>query len=342
MSFRHLLLLALGILAAAILLSVFRNPTQVISPLGKLGNPSPTEKPLKKYSYKSLKTRKSQEGKITIDKILKDDDRFTSYRFFFTTGGKRVSGLMNVPKNISNLPVMVLIRGYVDQTIYTTGEGTRRVGEEFASQGFITLSPDLLGYGSSDKPSSDAMEERFQTYTTILDLLESIKTLNEALEKQNLPLARTESVGIWGHSNGGQIALSILEITGATYPTILWAPVSKPFPYSILYYTDDANDHGKALRKVVAQFEAEYDSELYSLINYFDWIKAPLQLHQGTADEAVPQAWSDILYDTLKEKEIPVTYYTYSGENHNFNTGGWQTAFDRGLSFIKKELGLVQ
>ena len=237
---------------------------------------------------------------------------------------------------------MVLIRGYVDQTIYTTGEGTRQVGEEFASQGFITLSPDLLGYGSSDKPSSDAMEERFQTYTTILDLLESIKTLNEALEKQNLPLARTESVGIWGHSNGGQIALSILEITGATYPTILWAPVSKPFPYSILYYTDDANDHGKALRKVVAQFEAEYDSEPYSLINYFDWIKAPLQLHQGTADEAVPQAWSDILYDTLKEKEIPVTYYTYSGENHNFNTGGWQTAFDRGLSFIKKELGLVQ
>lgn len=339
MSFRLTLLLVLVIIAAGIFLTVTRNPNRLISPLGK---PAPTEKPLKKYSFESLRGRKYQGSRITIDKILKDDDRFTSYLFFFTTGGKRVSGLMNVPKNGSNLPVMVLIRGYVDQTIYTTGEGTRRVGEEFANQGFLTLAPDFLGYGSSDKPSSNAMEERFQTYTTILDLLESIKTVNEALEKQNLPLAKTESVGIWGHSNGGQIALSILEITGKKYPTILWAPVSKPFPYSILYYTDDVDDHGKALRKLVSRFEAEYDSELYSLINYFDWIKAPLQLHQGTGDEAIPQAWSDTLYNTLKEKKIPVAYYTYPGENHNFNNGGWQTAFDRGVSFVKKELGLVQ
>ena len=42
---------------------------------------------------------------------------------------------------------------------------------------------------------------------------------------------------------------------------ILWAPVSKPFPYNILYYTDEAEDRGKWLRGEIAKFEARLSSE---------------------------------------------------------------------------------
>jgi len=111
---------------------------------------------------------------------------------------------------------------------------------------------------------------------------------------------------------------------------VLWAPVSKPFPYSILYYTDEAEDRGKALRKKLADFEKDYDVELYSLTNYLDRIKAPIQIHQGTLDEAVPRRWTDELV-----KRIEVDYRVYPGADHNL-VGGWSQAVQRSIDFWEK------
>jgi len=296
------------------------------------------EKPLLKYTYKNLRDYKSVASDIQIDKEIKTGKDFTSYLFFFKTNGKKVSGLLNIPDKQGMYPVMVLVRGFVDPEAYTTGTGSQRVGEYFASQGFITVSPDFLGYGQSDKPSVDAFEDRFQTYTTVIDLLSSLKSLNVAFTTKGIQNITWDEnkIGMWAHSNGGQIALSVAEITGFTFPLVVWAPVSKPFPYSILYYTDEFDDRGKALRKVLAGFERNYDAEEYSLTNYFDWIKAPIQLHQGLSDESVPAVWSDSLKKTLSEKEKNIEYFTYPGENHNFQNGSWPAAVERSLEFIKK------
>lgn len=309
-------------------------PTKIFSPLGQ-GKIS-KEKKLAKYTFLALQKTLYPGSKITIDKVLKDETNFTSYLFYFNASGKKISGLMNVPKTSGNYPLIVMIRGYVDKKIYQPGIGTSHGGELLAQNGFITLAPDFLGYGYSDKAVTDAMEDRFLTYVSVLELLSSTRNLNSALENKSLS-ARFDStnIGLWGHSNGGQIALSVLEISGNDYPTVLWAPVSKPFPYSILYYTDYIPDHGKALRKVVAEFEKEYDSEKYSLTNYFDWIKAPLQIHQGDADAAVPQMWSDILVETLKKKGKDVEYFTYPGVNHNFDQD-WDLVMQRTMDFYKK------
>jgi dipeptidyl aminopeptidase/acylaminoacyl peptidase len=200
------------------------------------------------------------------------------------------------------------------------GTGTQHSAEVYAANGFISLAPDFLGFGGSEKPSADVFEERFETYTTALNLLASVKTL---------PMADATRVGIWGHSNGGQIALTALEVLGRPIPAILWAPVSKPFPYSILYYTDEADDHGKALRKELADFEQNYDVEKYSLSNYLGRITGPVLLHQGTADDAVPVAWSDILAKNLKD----VTYVTHPGADHDMN-GAWNTVVLEDLKFF--------
>lgn len=310
----------------------------IISPLSK--EPSPTPKPLAKYTFTSLQKRAVQSSAITIGGQLKDEAQFSSYTFFFKDNGKKVSGLLNVPKLAGTYPVIVMFRGYVDRKIYTTGEGTRRGGEYFAQNGFITLAPDFLGYGESDMPSSDAIEERFQTYTTALSLLGSVQKINEALQEKKIEGIQSDSnkVGIWGHSNGGHIALSVLAMTGKPYPTVLWNPASKPFPYSILYYTDEYDDHGKFLRKVIANFEKDYDVEQYSMTNYFSSITAAIQLHQAMADEAVPQKWSDQLNDMLKKLDKDVTYYTYSGDDHNFSKGSWEIAIERSLSFFTSHL----
>lgn len=296
------------------------------------------EKSLEKYSYPNLRNTVFKGSKITIEKVVKDEEQFISNIFSFSVQGKKVSGLMNVPNRLGNYPVIVMIRGYVPKDMYEPGIGTSHGGEVLAQSGHITLAPDFFGYGSSDNPPISSLEDRFLTYVTILELIQSIPNLNSSLEKESLEARYDGShIGIWGHSNGGQIALSALEISGEKYPTVLWAPVTKPFPYSVLYYTDDVEDHGKALRKVIADFEVDYDAEKYSLTNYLDWIQAPIQIHQGGADEAVPERWSGDFIEIMKTKEKEVEYNTYPGDDHNFTQGNWGTVIIRTMEFYKKQ-----
>lgn len=316
-----------------------RRERVVISPVGNIA----IEKPLDKYTFERLKRKKFISSPIQIGKKVQDGEAFVSYLFYFSDDGKKVSGLMNVPKTEGTYPVIVMFRGFVPKEKYASGEGTYHSAEFFAQNGFITLAPDFLGYGESDKPSNDSMEERFQTYTTVLSLLSSIPNLNQALKniENGIVRAKVENIGIWGHSNGGHIALSILAISGKNYPTVLWNPVSKAFPYSILFFTDDFDDHGKALRRVLADFEKEYDAEKYSPSNYYKWITAPVQLHQAIDDEAVPKKWSDQLEEELAKLKKDVTYFTYPGENHNFSQGSWQTVIQRSINFYRQSFNNI-
>ncbi len=307
--------------------------------------------PLAKYSIPNLAQAypNIQPVKIEIGKVLKESKNFTSFEFTFsfdpTLSGskviKKVSGLINLPagrqvfqknsidQQLSGYPVIVMFRGYVDPKEYFIGDGTIHSSEFFANNGFITIAPDFLGYGDSDHEAENIFEARFQTYTTAMTLLASIP--KSSFYIYNSPIF------IWGHSNGGQIALTTLEITGASYPTVLWAPVSKPFPYSILYYTDDASDSGKFLRHETAEFENNYDSDLYSLTKYLNLIKAPIQLNQGTGDEAVPIAWSDLLNKNLKEASVSAEFIKYAGADHNLNPK-WNEAIINAVEFYEKHI----
>jgi dipeptidyl aminopeptidase/acylaminoacyl peptidase len=292
-------------------------------------------KPLEKYTIENLSVTKPEEGEIEIGEVISEEENFTSYLFSFefkpTLQGKetkKTTGQLNMPNEEGNYPLVLMLRGYVDQEIYQTGIGTRKAAEIFADNGFITIAPDFLGYGESDMQNEDIFEARFQTYTTALSLLASL---------DSIPNWDKTNIFIWGHSNGGQIALTILEITGEDYPTTLWAPVSKPFPYSILYYTDESEDRGKYIRRELAKFENLYDVELFSTDRYFERINASLQVHQGSADDAVPINWTNELAEKLDELEKENTYYVYSGADHNM-VPVWDTVVARDLNFFNENV----
>lgn len=303
------------------------------------------DRSLDKYSTENLSNAKSQmiNAKLSVGKTLKEDANTTSSEFIMEFNPnldgktmKKVSGLVNIPKNIppGGAPVIVMIRGFIDPKDYFIGDGTQHAGEVFARNGYITIAPDFLGYGDSDLESTNVWETRFQTYTTMVALLQSTRSFAALADRWD-----KKNIFIWAHSNGGQIALTTLEITGVDYPTTLWAPVSAPFPFSILYYTDEADDKGKALRKSLATFEETYNTELYSLDNYFDLINknTKIQLHQGTADDAVPKAWSDKLNKTLVALGLDVNYYVHTNATHDM-TGAWNEAVVEDLAFFKKNL----
>lgn len=284
---------------------------------------APKERILDKYSIENLAKADIKPGKL----ILNREENTFSFDFEPALDGKAAStsGQIRIPGK-GKYPVVVLIRGYVDREIYKTGVGTEHGSEVFAKNGYITIAPDFLGYGNSSPESTNLFESRFQTYTTILTLLKSLNQIGEW---------DGTNIFIWAHSNGGQIALTTLEITGAKYPTALWAPVSTPFPYSILYFTDELSDYGKYLRSELAKFEADYDVNLYSAHNYYKRIRAPIDLHQGEADESVPVKWSDALNKSLEENSAEVDYHKYPGTDHNM-IPSWNTAIAHDLEFFKK------
>ena len=295
----------------------------------------PSGRPLDAYTIPELSKRMYTPSTIVFDDAIATTSAYTSYNFHFLSDTKKVAGLAHIPRTTqvaAKFPVIIQLRGFVARETYTTGVGTARSGQVFAQNGFLTIAPDFLGYGRSDPQSSDVFEERFETYTVAANLIASIPTLT---------IADPNRIALWGHSNGGQIALTVLEILGKPIPTSLWAPVSKPFPYSILYYTDEASDSGKLLRKFLASFEKDYDTDLYSMSRYIDRIVAPMQIHQGTADDAVPVAWTNDFVKRLQKSGKDATIFIYPGANHNMvapGTDSWSTAVMRDVEFFKKYL----
>lgn len=326
----------INILLVGCVVYLYQQKVELLSPLAP--KQEVVETPLDKYAYDTLKKTAFESQEMDFDTVIDKTTAYETRMFYFQVEGKKVSGLAHVPVTQGEHPVIIMVRGFVDPAIYKPGIGTARVAQELAKEGYITLAPDFLGYGESDLPGILPLQDRFQTYPTLIQLITNIQTLNTSLQKANIETtADEENIGIWAHSNGGQITLSVLAITGQKYPTVLWAPVSKPFPYSILYFTDEFEDDGRALRRVVYQFEELYDIHRYSLTNYFDQIEAPIQLHQGGLDDAVPQKWSDQLYDRLKEMDKDIEYFTYPDADHNMQPD-WTTATKRTISFFEDRL----
>ncbi len=296
-----------------------RQGVEIFNPKG--GEQVKKELPYEKYSFENLAKRGGIASNIDIQGEI----------FYYQSEGRRISGEINMPEGEVR-GTIIMARGYVEKENYKSGIGTHNAAVYFAQNGFVTYAPDFSGYGESDPEDPIAIGARLVKPVEILDLIASVPS--------------DKPIYLWGHSNGGQIMLSVAEILsrfdilrGRTPKSVrgltLWAPMSKQFPYGILYYTDEADDKGKWLRGEIARFESEYDVYNYSIDRYLDWIDIPIQIHQGSADEAVPKKWSDELARTLESKDKEVEYYLYSGADHNMKPG-WDTVLMRDVEWFNQ------
>lgn len=309
-------------------------------------------KKLEKYDFDSLKKRGGVGSEIKFSgvpegvKIRRENELISEYgkrnwkkydvRNFETktityeSNGKKISGMMNIPKMptyaeaSAGKPAIIMVRGFADSAGYYIGSGSWKMADKLAESGFVTVSLDFLGFGGSDNESMDILEARFEKVVSVMDLIESVKKLG---------FVDPSRIGIWAHSNGGQIVLSVLEVTGGNYPTTLWAPMTNPFPKSVLDTAGD-DEAGRIVRKAIEDFEKQYDSRRYAFENYYSWINAPIIIHQGTADEWCEVSWQQDLQSRLKQLNKVVTLYIYKGDDHNLKKN-WEMVSDRDISFFK-------
>jgi cephalosporin-C deacetylase-like acetyl esterase len=358
--------------------------------------PTPKPLPLNQYTLPNLKHYPYQASKITITKQLQQTDDFTTYAFTYQTMHKTMSGTVNIPALTRSdvktpYPVIIMIRGYAAPAQFFPGFGTHKAAAVFAKNGYVTIAPNFFGFGESDAEPEDSWEARFIKPINVIELIYSLQKnpefqfdledsdATEAAPKLNtLKLAVNPSqLGIWAHSNGGQIAISVLEIMSQPIPTAVWAPVTAPFPYSILFFTRNNPDEGKESRAWLAMFEKDYDVFEFSITQHLDKLTGPIQIHHGSNDQDALQIWSDEFVNSLKTENekrseqlktenknstqaaqldqdnfqnnlinsltpselIDFTYFTYPGADHNLQPiENWTLAIERDLKFFEQHL----
>lgn len=303
---------------------------------------------LAQYNFENLKKRKNQSSEIkTIGKLLvveearktvlkkyeeegiKKENNFESKAISFESNGKKISGMMNVPltPKSNKMPAIIMIRGFAEAENYFIGSGSWKMADELARNGFVTVSLDFLGFGKSESESTDILEARFEKPVSVLDLIESVKSLD---------FVDSGKIGIWAHSNGGQIAISVLEITGKNYPTVLWAPMTNPFPKSVLETIDENSESGKIVKDRIDQFEKEYDCKLYSIDNFYNDIQAPMLIHQGTVDEWCKVSWQKDLQNKLKKLNKEVSLDIRKDNDHNLKQS-WDDVAKMDIEFFSQK-----
>ncbi len=306
-----------------------------VDPRGAAGQRQ--EKPLEKYDFDNLRSRRPEASEMVfLGKIKEVEERrkggaagkWETKKFKFKSQGKWISGMVNMPMTAESKkrPAVIMIRGYAEKEGYYTGSGSWRVADRLAEAGMITVGLDFLGFGDSDEEAMDMLEARFEKVPNVIDLIETVKKMETVDD---------EKIGIWAHSNGGQIALSVLEVTGGQYPTVLWAPMTNPFPQSVLETT--ADDPDSVVKKTVDKFLREYDARRYAFENYYQWVEAPVQIHQGTADQWCREEWQREVVDRLGQLGKEAELYVYEGDDHNLSEN-WEEAVEKSLEFFEDEL----
>jgi dipeptidyl aminopeptidase/acylaminoacyl peptidase len=77
-----------------------------------------------------------------------------------------------------------------------------------------------------------------------------------------------------------------------------------------------------------------------SPIHHVDRLRRPLLVLQGSEDEIVPPAQSEVIVAALRERGVPVGYLLFEGEQHGFRRAeNIRRALDAELSFYGQVLG---
>lgn len=270
---------------------------------------------------------------LTLGDILDENTAYTRFAITYLSNGLTISGIMNIPKGKGQYPLVILNHGYIAPSVYTRGRGLKREQDYLARQGFAVLHTDYRGFALSD-PSPDVRE----VYDAGLEYaMDSINAIN-AVRAANLPNVDARRVGMLGHSLGGGVTLNVaVARPDLVSAIVLYAPVSSDAWENFTRWRSKRNDADRTLAVLGTREENSAAWDALSSLTSLKNITAPILLVQGTADQDVPPAWSDVLDAKLKTLDKDVTYITYAGEKHEF-IPKWEDFMKRTTAFLRAHL----
>lgn len=276
-------------------------------------------------------------SEIVLEGTLAPGINYNRYIASYQSEGNKIYGLLTVPKNNKpekGYPIIVFIHGYIAPNIYKTTERYVAYQDVLARNGFITYKIDLRGHGNSE---GEAVNSHFSE-AYVIDSLNAIASL------KRYPQVNADEIGIWGHSNGGEIGLRAMVVWPEIKAGVFWAGVVGSFPGMLETYNKEIGFLNLERSKPELIKENGLPSEnpkFWQKIDpytYLNDINGSIQLHHGTADKSVPIKTSIELKNALEKVNKEVEFYEYNNGDHNLSNPAFGPAMERTVEFFKKYL----
>lgn len=251
--------------------------------------------------------------KQTFDVPLDPADLSVPQSIFFpTTGGTQAHAFYYPPHNreyeapqSTRPPLLVISHGGPTGSAFTYLNFDIQY---WASRGFAVAD---VNYGGSTGFGRE-FRQRLNRSWGIVDVDDCC---NAALYLVEQGLADPKRLAIRGGSAGGYTTLACLA-----FRDVFHAGASHYGLSDLEFFAKDTH-----------KFESHYLSSLVgpypeckdiyyerSPLHFVDKINCPIILFQGAEDEIVPPNQSQLMFDAVREKGIPVAYVLFEGEQHGF------------------------
>jgi dipeptidyl aminopeptidase/acylaminoacyl peptidase len=290
--------------------SIAPSPTLTVAPPTPTFIPSPTPSPYEQYTIDYLRGRTYGGGTIEVMETMEETDSFTRYLIRYPSDGLNIYGFVNVPKGEGPFPVIIAVHGFVDASTYEILDYITPDVDAITRAGYIVFHPNLRGY-----PPSDNGDNLFRVGMSIdvLNLMALVKLGSGPTEL--LATAAPYKIGLWGHSMGGNIVLRVLTVSSDIKAAVLYAPLSGEEIRNSEFLVTASSDPTFQTELTISPDIVEHISPL----SYYSNITSPIQLHHGTADAAVPVAWSEETCKAMTAADIQIECIYYPEERHTFS-----------------------
>jgi dipeptidyl aminopeptidase/acylaminoacyl peptidase len=284
-----------------------------------------------RVSLPTLMREQFPGGRLRRERQVLANAAYTRHEVTYPSGDVTVSGVLLRPRGKGPFPAVVLNHGYIEPSVYVTGQGLMREQDYLARAGFVVLHTDYRGHAGSD-PASDEDRETRLGYTR--DTINAVQTLKKE------PYVDPDRVAMLGRSMGGGVTLNALVAQpGLVRAAVVYAPVSSDFVDNFERWT--VAERPQAAAATYRRFGTpEQEPEFYrglSARTYFDRITEPVLIHHGTEDESCPVAWSRTTQRLLRRAGVESTLEIYRGEQHAFGPQ-WPLSMERTVRFLRRQL----
>jgi dipeptidyl aminopeptidase/acylaminoacyl peptidase len=279
--------------------------------------------------------RKKYDGRaLRLGRVLARTSAYTRRAVSYRSGDLRITGIINVPRGKGPFPVLVLLHGHIEPSIYVTGQGLMREQDYLARRGYVVLHTDYRNHAGSDNdPRSERNLRLGYTEDTVNAVL--------AVKKSPLPFLDGERVGLLGRSMGGGVTYNTLVAQpGLVDAAVVFAPVSSRTSDNFERWTVPGDPQEAAA--ITDRFGTPSGSPDFwrevSPRTYFDRITEPLLIHHGTSDDSCPPRWTRATYRALQREGKDARLFWYEGEQHAFGPQ-WPKSMRRTVAFLDRHLG---
>ncbi len=302
------------------------------------------------YNDHSLSISKMRQyqydgSQLTLEQKIDSDGDYDKYIASYISDNLKIYGLLTIPHGQmpdNGWPAIIFNHGYIRPNKYKTTAYYKPYIRSLSNAGYVVFMPDYRGH---DKSQGEPDSQYFSTSYTI-------DALNAMASIKNFKYSNPDKIGMWGHSDGGNVIMRALLIKPEDIKVaVIWGGVMASYDIltsdwqQMVTYQQPEYDlkiENKHMDELIKSYGWPKDNpEFWRTIdplNYLSEIITPIQLHVGEKDEEVPTKFSEDLHNNLLSLNKISEYYNYPNGDHNIINPNYHLAMQRTIEFFDKYL----